>query len=134
MRYLREVKELNQVERWKLERHPLDVRDAVVDRYAREGPEAIKTVPGEVERLKWVGLYPQRQGGDAFMLRIKVPGGRLDAAPARVHGAAGHFLDATSAASRSTNVASGTSRSTSLPRGLTPTVRCSTSLSPTTST
>jgi ferredoxin-nitrite reductase len=86
MRYLRQVKELNQVEQWKLERHPLDVRDAVVDRYAREGPEAIKTVPGEAERLKWVGLYPQRQGGDAFMLRIKVPGGRLDAAQARVIG------------------------------------------------
>jgi ferredoxin-nitrite reductase len=86
MRYLRQIKELNQVEQWKLERHPLDVRDAVVDRYAREGPEAIKTVPGEVERLKWVGLYPQRQGGDAFMLRIKVPGGRLDAAQARVIG------------------------------------------------
>jgi ferredoxin-nitrite reductase len=86
MRYLRPIKELNQVEQWKLERHPLDVRDAVIDRYAREGPEAIKTVPGEVERLKWVGLYPQRQGGDAFMLRIKVPGGRLDAAQAEVIG------------------------------------------------
>jgi ferredoxin-nitrite reductase len=86
MRYLRKIKELNQVEQWKLERHPLDVRDAVLDRYAREGPEAIKTVPGEVERLKWVGLYPQRQGGDAFMLRIKIPGGRLDAAQARVIG------------------------------------------------
>jgi ferredoxin-nitrite reductase len=86
MRYLRKIKELNQVEQWKLERHPLDVRDAVVDRYAREGPEAIKTVPGEVERLKWVGLYPQRQGGDAFMLRIKIPGGRLSAAQARVIG------------------------------------------------
>jgi ferredoxin-nitrite reductase len=86
LRYLRPIKELNQVEQWKLERHPLDVRDAVLDRYAREGPEAIKTVPGEVERLKWVGLYPQRQGGDAFMLRIKVPGGRLDAAQARVIG------------------------------------------------
>jgi ferredoxin-nitrite reductase len=86
MRYLRQVKELNQVEQWKLERHPLDVRDAVVDRYAREGPEAIKTVPGEAERLKWVGLYPQRQGGDAFMLRIKIPGGRLTADQARVIG------------------------------------------------
>ena len=86
MRYIRPVKELNQVEQWKLERHPLDVRDAVVDRYAHEGPEAIKTVPGEAERLKWVGLYPQRQGGDAFMLRIKVPGGRLDAAQAEVIG------------------------------------------------
>jgi ferredoxin-nitrite reductase len=86
MRYLRQVKELNQVEQWKLERHPLDVRDAVLERYAREGPQAIKTVPGEVERLKWVGLYPQRQGGDAFMLRIKIPGGRLRADQARVIG------------------------------------------------
>jgi ferredoxin-nitrite reductase len=86
MRHLRPSRQLNQIEQWKLERHPLDVRDAVVDRYAREGPGAIKAVPGEVERLKWVGLYPQRQGGDAFMLRIKVPGGRLTAAQARVVG------------------------------------------------
>ena len=86
MRYLRKINGLNQVEQWKLERHPLDVRDAVLDRYAREGPEAIKTVPGEAERLKWVGLYPQRQGGDAFMLRVKVPGGRLRADQARVIG------------------------------------------------
>jgi ferredoxin-nitrite reductase len=34
-------------------------------------------VPGEVERLKWVGIYPQKQGGDAFMMRIKIPGGVL---------------------------------------------------------
>jgi ferredoxin-nitrite reductase len=86
MRYLRNVKELNQVEKWKLERHPLEVRQAVLDRYAREGPAAILAVPGEAERLKWVGLYPQRQGGDAFMLRIKVPGGRLRADQARVVG------------------------------------------------
>ena len=86
MRHLRPMKELNQVERWKLERHPLDVGQAVVERYAREGPEAILAVPGELERLKWVGLYPQRQGGDAFMLRIKIPGGRLTAAQARLIG------------------------------------------------
>ncbi len=77
---------LNVQERWKLERHPLDVYDAVVDTYATVGPQAIAAVPGEVERLKWVGLYPQRQGGDAFMLRVKIPGGRLDAAQTRVIG------------------------------------------------
>jgi ferredoxin-nitrite reductase len=86
MRYLRADLELNQVERWKLERHPLEVREAVLERYAREGPASILAVPGEAERLKWVGLYPQRQGGDAFMLRIKVPGGRLTADQARVVG------------------------------------------------
>jgi ferredoxin-nitrite reductase len=86
MRFLREQQNLNQVERWKLERHPLDVHQAIIDRYASEGPDAIASVPGEMERLKWVGLYPQRQGGDAFMMRIKLPGGRLDAAQARVIG------------------------------------------------
>ena len=83
VRPYRHIGELNQVERWKLERHPLQVADAVITRYAREGPGAIAKVPGEAERLKWVGLYPQRQGGDAFMLRVKVPGGVLSAEQAR---------------------------------------------------
>jgi ferredoxin-nitrite reductase len=79
----RHIGELNQVERWKLDRHPLEVADAVIQRYAKEGAASIATVAGEQERLKWVGLYPQRQGGDAFMLRIKVPGGVLTADQAR---------------------------------------------------
>jgi ferredoxin-nitrite reductase len=79
----RTLGELNQIERWKLDRHPLEVADAVIERYATEGPQAIASVPGEAERLKWVGLYPQRQGGDAFMLRVKVPGGVLTAPQAR---------------------------------------------------
>jgi len=79
----RKVGELNQVERWKLERHPFEVADAVISRYAKEGPGAIAAVAGEMERLKWVGLYPQKQGGDAFMLRVKVPGGQLSADQAR---------------------------------------------------
>ena len=79
----RHTGELNQVERWKLARHPLEVADAVIARYALEGADSIATVPGEAERLKWVGIYPQRQGGDAFMLRLKVPGGRLEARQAR---------------------------------------------------
>ena len=43
-------------------------------------------MPGELERLKWVGIYPQRQGGDAYMMRVKIPGGRLLADQARVIG------------------------------------------------
>jgi ferredoxin-nitrite reductase len=74
---------LNSVEMWKLAKNPLDVASAVIDRYSRQGWEAIRSVPGEAERLKWVGLYPQRQDGDAFMLRLKVPGGRMNAAQAR---------------------------------------------------
>jgi ferredoxin-nitrite reductase len=88
VRPYRKIGELNQVERWKLERHPLEVADAVIERYAKEGAGAIATVAGEQERLKWVGLYPQRQGGDAFMMRVKVPGGCLTAAQAREIGIA----------------------------------------------
>ncbi|HXQ61155.1 MAG TPA: hypothetical protein VN796_02415 [Acidimicrobiales bacterium] len=84
----RKIGELNQVERWKLDRHPLEVADAVIERYAKEGAGAITQVAGEQERLKWVGLYPQRQGGDAFMMRVKVPGGRLTADQAREIGIA----------------------------------------------
>lgn len=87
MQYLREQRQLNRVEQLKLDRHPLEVHQAVIDRYATEGPASIAAVDGEVERLKWVGIYPQRQGGDAFMLRIKIPGGRLRSEQARVIGA-----------------------------------------------
>jgi ferredoxin-nitrite reductase len=88
VRPYRTVGELNQVERWKLDRHPLQVADDVISRYSKEGPGAIAKVAGEAERLKWVGLYPQRQGGDAFMLRVKVPGGVLTAEQAREIGIA----------------------------------------------
>jgi len=84
----RRIGELNPVERLKLERDPMDVADDVIAKYAPGGPKAIAAVPGEVERLKWVGLYPQRQGGDAFMMRIKVPGGVLTADQAREIGVA----------------------------------------------
>jgi len=69
--------ELNEIEQFKLDRHPLEVADAIIDTYSVVGAGAIDKVKGEVERLKWVGIYPQRQGGDAFMLRIKIPGGHL---------------------------------------------------------
>ncbi len=71
----RYIGELNEQELLKLRRHPFEVAEAIITRYAKEGVDALATVPGEVERLKWVGIYPQRQGGDAFMMRIKVPGG-----------------------------------------------------------
>jgi ferredoxin-nitrite reductase len=74
---------LNAVERLKLARHPYEAILAVLDRYARAGASAIAAVPGELERLKWAGIYPQRGSDDAFMLRVKVPGGRLEARQAR---------------------------------------------------
>jgi ferredoxin-nitrite reductase len=86
VRFLREGQTLNKVEKIKLERHPLEVREAVINTYSKRGIEAVAQVPGEVERLKWVGIYPQNQGGNAFMLRIKVPGGVLAPEQAQVIG------------------------------------------------
>jgi ferredoxin-nitrite reductase len=88
VRPYRNIGELNPVEQLKLSRHPFEVAQAVIDTYSKQGPEAINAVPGEQERLKWVGMYPQRQGGDAFMMRIKVPGGLLTAAQVREVGVA----------------------------------------------
>jgi ferredoxin-nitrite reductase len=88
VRPYRNIGELNNVEQLKLARHPFEVAQAVIDTYSKQGPGSINAVPGELERLKWVGMYPQRQGGDAFMLRIKVPGGVLTAPQVREIGVA----------------------------------------------
>ncbi len=88
VRPYRNIGELNPVEQFKLSRHPFEVAQAVIDTYSKQGPEAINAVPGEQERLKWVGMYPQRQGGDAFMMRIKIPGGVMTAAQVREVGVA----------------------------------------------
>lgn len=85
MRFLREGQTLNKVEKIKLQRHPLDVQQAIIDTYSKD-LSAMDDVPGEVERLKWVGIYPQKQGGDAFMLRVKVPGGVLTPEQTKVIG------------------------------------------------
>ena len=82
---LRKNQKLNKVEQIKLERHPLEVREAIIGRYSKD-LSSMDEVPGEVERLKWVGIYPQKQGGDAFMIRLKVPGGVLTPEQTRVIG------------------------------------------------
>jgi ferredoxin-nitrite reductase len=88
IRPYRNIGELNPVEQMKLSRHPFEVAQAIIDTYSKQGPASINAVPGEMERLKWVGMYPQRQGGDAFMMRIKVPGGVMTAAQVREVGVA----------------------------------------------
>jgi ferredoxin-nitrite reductase len=85
MRFLRKDQTLSKVEKIKLERHPLEVYGAIIDTYSKD-LSAMDEVPGEVERLKWVGIYPQKQGGDAFMMRIKIPGGVLTPGQTRVVG------------------------------------------------
>ena len=61
-------------ERLKKEKAGLDVL-ADIYRYAETGFGAID--PGDFMRFKWYGVYQQRPNEGHFMMRIKVPGGRL---------------------------------------------------------
>jgi ferredoxin-nitrite reductase len=71
---------MNTVEEWKREEHPIDVVDDV-RAYAAEGLSfdgiEARAGDGEWERLEWAGLYAHGQHCGYFMLRTKVPGGRL---------------------------------------------------------
>ncbi|MFC4436234.1 MULTISPECIES: nitrite/sulfite reductase [Natrialbaceae] len=79
---------MNTTEQYKQNKHPLDVIDDVYD-YAEEGLsfDAIeeRAGGGEWERLKWAGMYAQKQEG-YFMIRTKVPGGYLTPEQAEVIG------------------------------------------------
>ncbi|MGI8650376.1 MAG: nitrite/sulfite reductase, partial [Rubrobacter sp.] len=77
--------QLSKQEKQKLERHPLEIYDAIRETYSGDLSK-MDEVPGEIERLKWAGIYPQKQGGDNFMMRVKVPGGVLTAEQTKVIG------------------------------------------------
>lgn len=64
-------------ERLKKEKAGLDVL-ADIYRYAETGFGSID--PGDFMRFKWYGVYQQRPNEGHFMMRIKVPGGRLTTA------------------------------------------------------
>jgi len=80
---------MNTVERWKREKHPLDVIEDVKT-YAEEGMsfDEIEEYAGdgEWERLKWAGMYSHGVQRGYFMMRTKVPGGYLTPEQAAVIG------------------------------------------------
>ncbi|WP_435174996.1 nitrite/sulfite reductase [Halorussus sp. AFM4] len=80
---------MNTVEQWKQRKHPLDVLDDV-ETYAEAGLSfdeiEARGGEGEWERLKWAGLYAHGTHRGYFMLRTKVPGGRLTPEQAEVIG------------------------------------------------
>ena len=78
-----EIKEVKQTkeERLKKEKAGLDVL-ADIYRYAETGFDSIE--PGDFMRFKWYGVYQQRPNEGHFMMRIKVPGGRMTTAQLRV--------------------------------------------------
>jgi len=67
-------------ERLKKEKAGLDVL-ADIYRYAETGFGSID--PGDFMRFKWYGVYQQRPNEGHFMMRIKVPGGRMTTAQLR---------------------------------------------------
>ncbi|WP_226004964.1 nitrite/sulfite reductase [Natrinema salinisoli] len=79
---------MNTTEQYKQNKHPLDVIDDVYD-YADEELSfdeiEERAGGGEWERLKWAGMYAQKQEG-YFMIRTKVPGGKLTPEQAEVIG------------------------------------------------
>ncbi|ELZ05526.1 nitrite/sulfite reductase [Natrialba asiatica] len=80
---------MNTVERWKQEKHPLDVIEDVKE-YANEGLSfdeiEDRAGDGEWERLKWAGMYSHGKQRGYFMVRTKVPGGALRPEQAAVVG------------------------------------------------
>lgn len=79
------VKKENPVERAKRERDGLDCIEKIVE-YARKGFSSIEEDDLNV-RLRWYGLYTQRPAEDGyFMLRVKVPAGKLSTLQLRTLG------------------------------------------------
>lgn len=66
---------MNRIERIKAERDCLDIRGDM-ERFASEGFGRISQA--DLERLKWWGLF-WRKTEESFMLRLRVPGGALNA-------------------------------------------------------
>lgn len=86
---------LNGTERTKRDDDGLNVRQRIIDHYSRAGFGAI--TPDDLRgRFRWWGLYTQRRAGaqgdveevedEHFMMRVRIPGGRLTSAQLRVIG------------------------------------------------
>ena len=86
---------LNGPERVKRDDDGLNVRARIVERYSRDGYASIW--PDDLRgRFRWWGLYTQRRAGahgdveevedEHFMMRVRIPGGRLTSAQLRVIG------------------------------------------------
>ncbi|MBI3610678.1 MAG: FAD-dependent oxidoreductase [Nitrospirae bacterium] len=70
----------NKIEEWKREKDGLDIQDDLV-RYAKEGWE--KITEGDIQRLKWHGLFLRTPTPGYFMIRVRIPNGIARAAQFR---------------------------------------------------
>jgi ferredoxin-nitrite reductase len=65
--------QLNKIERIKLEKDGLDIKKDI-RRFAEEGWEEISE--GDIQRLKWYGLFLRTPTPGFFMLRVRIPNGQ----------------------------------------------------------
>ncbi|MDR3709506.1 MAG: nitrite/sulfite reductase [Capsulimonadaceae bacterium] len=72
---------MNKFEEYKLIHQPLTVIDDIL-RYAKTGFDTIEEE--HFNLFKWYGIYQQRPKDGYFMMRIKVPGGRITAQQLRL--------------------------------------------------
>lgn len=71
----------NRNEQWKHEKDGLEILKELPALAEKEFKEID---PGDVERLKWAGIYAQRPRDGHFLVRVKLPSGQLTAAQAKV--------------------------------------------------
>jgi ferredoxin-nitrite reductase len=71
---------MNKIEELKTQKDGLDV-GADIPRYARLGLEAIEE--GDIDRLKWWGVFLRKQTAGYFMMRLRIPNGIASAGQLR---------------------------------------------------
>jgi len=74
---------VNKIEQIKADKDGLDVGEAI-PRYARLGVDGIED--GDLERLKWWGIFLRRHTPGHFMMRIRIPNGITNAVELRAIG------------------------------------------------
>ncbi|MGH7206674.1 MAG: ferredoxin--nitrite reductase [Nitrospiraceae bacterium] len=74
---------MNKIEQFKRECDGLDVKERIAY-YAQAGWEAISEA--DVQLLKWYGLFLRNPTPGFFMIRVRIPGGRTNAAQMRALG------------------------------------------------
>ena len=71
---------MNKVELIKAEKDGLDIREKI-DRFARDGWESVPE--GDIQRLKWYGVFLRNPTPGHFMIRVRIPGGNATSAQIR---------------------------------------------------
>lgn len=77
----RDREDLSRNEYWKLEKDGLEILKELETLAATPFSEIDAS---DIERLKWAGIYCQRPRNGRFLIRVKLPSGRLNAAQAEV--------------------------------------------------